>query len=145
MLRTRVLIWENSLEKKKILLDLSWVLWGKRKGRWKRLSFQNINMIHAWLQAAKPCYNSLKRKKVKGPATSHLKIFKYKEPGETLLNFTLICSLNFLTLPLEIVHSSQSKALQLRIYPVRINSWLASLTGLDHACFFYRCEGLSVF
>lgn len=34
-------------EEKKILLDLSCMLEGKRKGRWKRPSFQNINMIHA--------------------------------------------------------------------------------------------------
>ena len=40
--RTGVLIWrENSLEKK-ILLDLSCMLWGKRKGRWKRPFFFRI-------------------------------------------------------------------------------------------------------
>lgn len=44
---SRVLIWgENSLQKK-VRLDVSCVLWGKRKGRRKRPSFQNVNMIHS--------------------------------------------------------------------------------------------------
>ena len=80
---------------------------------------------------------------MKGSAVSQLKIFKYKDPGETLPNFTLICSLNFLTSLLKIVDCSLPQTLT--IYPTGINSWLASLMELAHHCFFYRSEGVPIF
>lgn len=96
------------------------MLEGKRKGRWKRPSFQNINMIHAITTGTKPSYNSLKKKKnMKGSAVSQLNNMKYKDPGETLPNFTLICSLNFVTTPLETVDCSQSQSLRTENLPSR--------------------------
>lgn len=56
---------------------------------------------------------------MKGLAVSQQNNFKYKDPEETLPNFTLICSLNFLTSPLEAVGCTQSLSLTTENLPSR--------------------------
>lgn len=106
--------------RKKTTLNCSSMLEGKRKGRWKRPSFQNINMIHAiTISSQSQIKNKKSLKKRKGSAMSQWNNFKYKDPGGTLPNFTLICSLNFLTSPLESVDCSQSQSLSTENLPSR--------------------------
>lgn len=71
--------------------------------------------------------------------------FKSKVPGESLCNFTLICSLNFLTSPLEIVDCSQSQSLSTENLPSRYKYLAGFPQGFGPYCFFYRYEGLAFF
>lgn len=53
-----------------------------------------------------PAITALKNERISCVSVEQFQVL-YKDPGETLPNFTLICSLNFLTSPLEIVDCSQ--------------------------------------
>lgn len=118
------------LTKEEILLDLSCMsVREQEKGQMKGTIFSTYkhDSCHNYRQP-KPVIIGFFLKKMKGSAVSQLNNFKYQDPGETLPNFILICSLNFLTSPLEIVDCSQSQSLTMESLPSRYKF----LAGFPH-------------